>query len=241
MAPAPAPAPLSFWATPDSLLLEPAGGQGPALLVDRRSGALSLRDSGPPALRVGAPAAVHGVLGVIHLLDGPYLVLITGCEHVVTLHGAPIYAVTGTRVVPYGAPAASARPGLDRSERRDEARYLRLLQSALRERGLFFSLGVDLTLSAQRAAGAAADPAVAARPRWARGDRRFFWNRYLQQPLIDLGADSFVIPVIRGFVQQLGRLTLGGRAAELLLSVRGGGQQRETAARVQLASLAAAT
>lgn len=156
----------------------------------------------------------------MRLLAGPYMVLITGREHVATLRGEPVWAVTATTILPLFNAAAINSAKLSAEERRDEGRYLRLLAMAVSERGLYFANpAADLTLSAQRAAAAAADPAVSARPHWARADQRFFWNRFAQQPLIDLGADAYVLPVMRGSVQQLTRMSLGGRPANLLLIV----------------------
>ena len=48
----------------------------------------------------------------------------------------------------------------------------------------FYSYGTDITLTQQRFSAVCEDPAAAAKPQWARADRRFFWNKYLTQPLV---------------------------------------------------------
>ena len=48
----------------------------------------------------------------------------------------------------------------------------------------FYSYGTDITLTQQRFAAVHEDPAAANKPQWARADKRFFWNKYLTQPLI---------------------------------------------------------
>lgn len=49
----------------------------------------------------------------------------------------------------------------------------------------FYSYGTDITLTQQRMSDMTRDdPAAARKPQWARADKRFFWNKYLTQPLI---------------------------------------------------------
>ena len=49
----------------------------------------------------------------------------------------------------------------------------------------YYSYGTDITLTQQRFT-ALQESGEGHRPQWARADRRFFWNKFLTQPLIGL-------------------------------------------------------
>ncbi|MGH0115871.1 UNVERIFIED_CONTAM: hypothetical protein FKN15_054227 [Acipenser sinensis] len=64
----------------------------------------------------------------------------------------------------------------------------------------YYSLTYDLTNTVQRQN----DGEKTDKPLWQRVDDRFFWNKHMVQDLINLNnmqADSWILPVIQGFVQ----------------------------------------
>lgn len=75
----------------------------------------------------------------------------------------------------------------------------------------FYSYGTDITLTQQRFSAVHEDPAAASKPQWARADKRFFWNKYLTQPLVGeqcpmhTGTATHDCLVVRHMICLLGR------------------------------------
>jgi hypothetical protein len=138
-------------------------------------------------------------MGLIRLLSGDYLVVITDRELVGRLDGHPIYRVTATRLLP----TARSITHLSESKVNDEMHYLQLMDAALQSGVLHYSPSYDLTLTLQRQS-----QMDASKPMWQRADDRFFWNRHLQTRLIDLArtgvpVDDFILPIVHAFVHVL--------------------------------------
>ncbi|KAJ2783011.1 Phosphoinositide phosphatase sac1 [Coemansia interrupta] len=141
-------------------------------------------------------------MGMINLLRGPYLVLITGREVAGTIGLSTIYRVTETRVVKV---AADSRV-VSGTDAFDESTYLRLLHKALSVDSFFFSYDFDLTSSLERQQQKRSDTPVclASSAMYKTANDEFFFNKYLSEPLIKAVVDSsnagvFVLPVIHGF------------------------------------------
>jgi phosphatidylinositol 4-phosphatase len=45
--------------------------------------------------------SIHGIIGIIHLISGPYLIVITAKIRVGDINGHTIYKVQGTDMIPY--------------------------------------------------------------------------------------------------------------------------------------------
>lgn len=82
----------------------------------------------------------------------------------------------------------------------------------------FYSYGTDITLTQQRITDINHDdPAAAQKPQWARADNRFFWNKYLTQPLVgELCFMSDATCLVRHKGWLLGYLELEELRVELL-------------------------
>lgn len=152
----------------------------------------------------GKTVDVLGILGIIPLHTTYFLVVITARSHVTTLLGSPIYMATDFRFFPIS-------PKADKSLMKHpiERTLLELLKNHLYSAPFYFSHGWDLTSSLQRQAQvlqqAAAQGKQALAP-WEKADERFFWNRYLCEPLIAAtispqGQDlsRFILPCVFGF------------------------------------------
>ncbi|KAI5286948.1 hypothetical protein KEM52_001815 [Ascosphaera acerosa] len=153
-------------------------------------------------------SSVAGVLGILTLKLGKYVVVITKSRPVGRLRGHPVHKVEATDLLPLRAPHVQAADP-------DETAYLALIRGLLARSPLYFSYALDLTNSAQRQA--AADPAA---PLWARADDRFFWNKHLAADLIAAararpadhdGVSGYILPVICGMVDIAPATRLHGR------------------------------
>ncbi|KAJ1852581.1 Phosphoinositide phosphatase sac1 [Coemansia sp. RSA 1822] len=176
---------VSFY--PATVTIEASRGSSDThLVVDRSSGVVTTATSSPAfSASPQRTLSAHGVMGLINLQRGPYVVLITGREAVGAIGSSTVYRVSATRVVRVADDRTPA--GFDAA---DEATYVRLLESALQAQAYYFSYDMDLTCSLQRQN---ADPA--------QSNDEFFFNKYLAEPIINaVGSQSvFVLRVIHGF------------------------------------------
>lgn len=180
------------------------GGSGSpeSLLIDRATGAIT-RSKGQQRPPHGAAYSerIDGLLGIITLLRGRYLIVMTGSKHVATVQGCPIRQLVDTKIIPFATDKYAVH--LTADQEKDETRYLSLLNQVLQCGFFYFSYDYDLTLSTQRIAAIRTDPSANALPLWKRADPRFFWNRYLLTDLIQTGqADEYLIPLMNGYVFQ---------------------------------------
>nr|CAD1841922.1 unnamed protein product [Ananas comosus var. bracteatus] len=142
-------------------------------------------------------STIYGVAGVIRLLAGTYVLVITSQKDVGTYHGSSIYRVNSMRFLPCN----EALKHSTSQERRDEAYFTSLLSTVETTQGLYFSYERDLTVNLQRASKVAEERIY--KPLWKQADPRFIWNRNLLEELIEAKLDPFIIPVIQGSILQL--------------------------------------
>ncbi|KAJ2887930.1 Phosphoinositide phosphatase sac1, partial [Coemansia aciculifera] len=115
-----------------TVVIEAARGAGDErLVIDRDDGAVTsvLSSVATPAFAAAPQRTItaHGIMGIINLLRGPYLVLITGREVVGSIGSSTVYRASEIRVVK----AATDSRVLSGTDAFDEVNYLRLLDSAL--------------------------------------------------------------------------------------------------------------
>ncbi|KAI8324609.1 hypothetical protein GQ54DRAFT_296117 [Martensiomyces pterosporus] len=167
--------------------------------------------------------SAHGVLGLINLLRGPYLVLITGREAAGSIGSSTVYRVSETKVVKVAADSRVVA-GFDAI---DEATYLRLLDEALAAKSFYFSYDFDLTSSLERQQKQRQKQGTASAPFLYRtANDEFFYNRYLAEPIIDAvkgsqSAGVFALPVIHGFVECKQVMVKGTAFSYTLVTRRG--------------------
>ena len=144
--------------TPESFTLLPRRGTTrTALIVERPSGRLYSEHAeevnGRDATRM---RVCYGVIGVIRLLSGPYLIVITSRLLVAEICGHCIYKITGTMSLPIENvwTDGKAREGnwadASAQELRDEADYLKMIRLCCHDDALYFSYTYDITQSLQR-------------------------------------------------------------------------------------------
>lgn len=94
---------------------------------------------------------IAGLIGIITLLRGKYLVLNTETRVVGSIEGKKVYEIVGTEVLPF-SPSPVQDDLTDTTQRQDEEEYLALLQHFLATTPLLYSKHYDLTNSTQRLA-----------------------------------------------------------------------------------------
>ncbi|KAK4521380.1 uncharacterized protein ATC70_011995 [Mucor velutinosus] len=188
-------------------LIEPAK-EGPildhieTLTIYRSSGEIQLNAPQIQNAIVENELMVYGILGLIKLQAGEYMIVITGCQRVGTLmQGYDVLRATTFQILPIARNTNS----LSSQQLDDEQKYVQLLENHLQSNGFYFSYRYNITLSIQKQAYSADKGRDY---NWRNADTRFFWNRYLCEKLISATANSrihqdfshFILPVIQGFV-----------------------------------------
>ncbi|PKY48318.1 hypothetical protein RhiirA4_463893 [Rhizophagus irregularis] len=171
---------LRLYATNDSYTLVPyyldPNKAAQTLVINRDSGECLLDSAIPDPTAHTESLTVYGVFGIINLLAGGYLIVITGRERIGRLGIHDIFQANQFRILPF----AKNNNGLSEAQAHDEQHYLSLVESLLKSGTYYFSYTYDLTHTLQRQAQ------LTSGPLWQRADDRFFWNRYLQSKLIDV-------------------------------------------------------
>ncbi|KAI9224253.1 SacI homology domain-containing protein [Blastocladiella britannica] len=175
----------------------------PRLVIHRDTGAIEVLapTAAVPIGYYSESVEIDGVLGLVPLLAGDYLVVITRKTLVGRLFPDAehdVYSVQKTRILPVPRSVLA----LSDAQRRDEDTFLSLLDRMCSLGHMYFSPTWDLTSTVQ----VNLTRETTNVPLWQRTDRRFFWNHYLQSKLIDLTVSfphlhNFILPVICGYVK----------------------------------------
>ncbi|KAL6648318.1 hypothetical protein ACP70R_012542 [Stipagrostis hirtigluma subsp. patula] len=171
---------------------------GGAFAVARSDG--SLRPLSPDEAAAGSGCKVsriYGVAGIIRLLAGSYILVITSRKDAGSYQGSPVYHVNSMKFLCCN----EAIKNLTSQEKRDESYFMSLLRIAETTCGLYYSYDRDLTLNLQRASKLAAGRIH--KPLWKQADPRFVWNKHLLEELIEAKLDDLIIPLIQGNIQKL--------------------------------------
>ncbi|XP_023762606.1 phosphoinositide phosphatase SAC7 [Lactuca sativa] len=189
---------MRLWEFPDQYIVEPTdGSSGSCLAVNRVNGSMSLVDEVPHCTMVRVPKiqTVFGVVGMLKLLAGSYLLVITDRESVGTYLGHPFFKVLSLKVFPCDHSLKNS----PEEQKRVESEFSNLLKVAEKTHGLYFSYDVNITLSAQRLNDLGDESRLL--PLWRQAEPRFLWNNYMLEVFIDNKLDPYMLPVIQGSFQ----------------------------------------
>ncbi|XP_023518912.1 phosphoinositide phosphatase SAC7-like isoform X1 [Cucurbita pepo subsp. pepo] len=190
---------MRLWEFPDQYVIEPTDGScGSSLSVSRVDGSMKLIEELPQCSSVRVPKirTIFGVIGMLKLLAGSYLIVITDRESVGSYLGHPIFRISSLKVFPCDHSVNSSPV---EQQKKMEAEFSGLLNVAEKTPGLYFSYDTNLTLSAQRLHALGDESKLL--PLWRQAEPRFLWNNYLLEVLIDSKLDPYLLPVIQGSFQ----------------------------------------
>ena len=189
---------LRLYTTPEKFFvaaLSSAGSIDEVLLIDRLSSEVSLL-RGQTRLPVDATSSViHGIFGIVQLIAGPYLVVVTKRSPIGAINGETVWQVDETQIIPFSKTVLH----LTEKQKAHNKQYLSMISNALDTPRYYFSYTYDLTHTLQRLYNTS--PEFASFHLWERSDERFVWNRHLLRPLTsnpELGR--FALPILHGFV-----------------------------------------
>ncbi|KAK6797903.1 hypothetical protein RDI58_005605 [Solanum bulbocastanum] len=185
---------MRLWEFPDQYVVEPTDGScGSCLEISRVDGSVKLIDEVPECNSVRVPKIqkIFGVIGILKLLAGSYVLVITDRECVGSYFGHPIFKVSSMKFYPCDQSLKNSTA----EKKNMEAQFSALLNVIERTPGLYFSYNVNITLSAQRLHDLGDESML---PLWRQADPRFVWNNYMMEQLIDNKLDPFLLPVVQG-------------------------------------------
>ncbi|XAR58045.1 Phosphatidylinositol-3,4-bisphosphate 4-phosphatase [Bertholletia excelsa] len=189
---------MRLWEFPDIYVIEPINGSaGSYLSISRVDGSMNLTDDIPQCSspRVPKIQIIFGLIGILKLLEGSYLLVITKHECVGSYLGHPLFKVSSLKIFPCDHSLKSS----PLEQKRTEIDFSKLLGVAETTPGLYFSYDVNITLSAQRLHNLGDESKLL--PLWRQADPRYLWNNYVLEPLIDKKLDPYLLPVIQGSFQ----------------------------------------
>ncbi|ROT62709.1 phosphatidylinositol-3-phosphatase SAC1 [Penaeus vannamei] len=185
---------LVFHCTDDRFFVEPVNSKQ-LLVIDRVSHEITLEENSGQIPFSASRKNVYGLVGVIHLIAGPYLILITKRIKVGTLNKQTIWRLADTEIVPYARSLVS----LTAEQKLYNDKYLSMLQQVLSTPYFYFSYTYDLTHTLQRLYYTAEDFLQMALHE--RADVRFVWNQHLLRDLcVQPEMSAFCLPLVHGFI-----------------------------------------
>lgn len=185
---------LVFYQTDDRFFLEPVNSRQ-VLVIDRLSHDITLEENVGQVPFVATRRTVYGLVGILHLIAGPYLILVTRRTKVGMLNKQTIWRVQGTDIVPYARSTTFLTP----EQRQYNDKYISMVQQVLATPYFYFSYTYDLTHTLQRLYYTAEDFLQMALHE--RADPRFVWNQHLLRDLsVQPEMSAFCLPIMHGFV-----------------------------------------
>ncbi|XP_054715985.1 phosphatidylinositol-3-phosphatase SAC1-like [Uloborus diversus] len=186
---------LILYITPEKFLIEPVGAFDELLIIDRSSREISLQHNQGQIAPSATSQSICGIIGTIHLIGGPYLIVITKKSIVGDVCGQAIWRIEDTDVIPY------ARTMLHLTDEQSQYNksYLSMVQSVLKTPYFYFSYTYDLSHTLQRLHNTSPD--FLQMPLFQRADSRFIWNSYVMRDfLAQQELQNYWLPVIHGFI-----------------------------------------
>ncbi|XP_064611136.1 phosphatidylinositol-3-phosphatase SAC1-like [Liolophura sinensis] len=181
--------------TSDSFFIEPYNDSGTheLLVIDRLTQEITLSTNHGQIPSSAVTRTIYGIMGIIRLLAGPYLIVITGKTKVGDVDGHTIWRVTSTELHSYQRTLLH----LNEQQISDNKTYVSMVELALKSTGLYFSTTYDLTHTLQRLQNTSPDfLSLAMHERV-----RFVWNGHVLRELAQQSELArYCLPVIMGFV-----------------------------------------
>lgn len=207
---------LYLYKTPGKFYIQPITEPSEALVIDRQTCAITVNNkfsvSSVPANATSC--LIYGIVGIKHLIKGPYLIVITKASQIGSIAGEPIYSMDKADIIPFDInhDNSSFRLSSSSSSKQHDWNeiYLSMLESQLEVPNYYFSYTYDLRHSLQRSSDMM-------------DDYRFQWNTHVMEDLYRCGSDThrYILPIIHGFIS-INKITLGfGSMNWTLISRRG--------------------
>lgn len=182
--------------SPDKFFVESLTATQVVLVIDRITYELTLQTNNGQIPPIASRKPIAGILGIIPLVSGPYLVVVTRKARLGAVQGGEVWRVVETEIISY----ARAEHHLTPTQLEANRRYTGMLQSVLSTPYFYFSYTMDLSHCKQRL-DTLRSPDFSSKSLLDRAEQRFIWNWHLLGPLrSDPALHRYCLPVTHGFV-----------------------------------------
>jgi len=178
--------------TTDKFFIESFSEQQVLLVIDRINHELSLAPNKNQIPPVASRKPIHGIVGIINLISGPYLIVVTKKILQGVICGAEVWRVLETEIISF----SRSDHHLTESQKEANTRYTGMMKQVLSTPYFYFSYTHDITHTRQRKDSWSHEGSM-----FDRSDKRFVWNKHLLKPFLnDSKMHCYALPVIHGFV-----------------------------------------
>lgn len=197
-----------LYTVPDKFYAVPVNDFSRVLVVDRMTGTLTVQNNhteedlpNPQCRRV-----IYGIIGVINLLGGSYMLFITERKQIGTISDQNIYQIVQTEMLPS---STYKEKNMTADQISSNQQYIGMITKVLSTPYFYFSYSYDLTHSMQQINSFNTDFFL--KPLHERADERFIWNRKLVEQFDTPGVALFCVPILHGFIS-INKCNLNGKS-----------------------------
>ncbi|XP_066901016.1 phosphatidylinositol-3-phosphatase SAC1 isoform X2 [Halyomorpha halys] len=203
--------------TSDKFYIEPVQDSSISVIIDRATGNIIMSNgqgSNEDEKIIGDKKTIYGILGIIRLLAGQYLVVVTGRTKVGDIRKMEVFQMDSGEIIRFPRSASH----LNDKQIRIEKEYISMLESILATPHFYFSYSYDLSHTLQRLYNTSHDFLKV--PIYQRAKQEFVWNEYILSEFSkNSGASRFCLPIIHGYLS-ISSCILNGKSFSLILISR---------------------
>lgn len=164
--------------------------------ISRPDGEITVRNDIAPLIGIDRYITqCYGVFGIIRLIIGSYIIVITERDLVGEMNEHKIWHIKKCEILPI----FKAYRGQNQRQSEHNSRYLSMIHHVLSYSGFYYSSTYDITRTTQKIYNS--KTIFDGQPLFNRADTRFVWNHHLMKRLLEVdAARKFCIPIMLGFI-----------------------------------------
>ncbi|XP_047001816.1 phosphatidylinositol-3-phosphatase SAC1 isoform X2 [Schistocerca americana] len=183
-----------LYITPEKFYIE-ATNSNELLVIDRVSQDMLLQGKHVQIPQSSSSKPICGIVGIIRLIAGPYLIVVTRKWKVGTINNQDIWRIDECEVIPFSRTLLH----LTEKQTAENQQYVSMVDHVLKTPHLYFSYSYDLTHTLQRLHNTT--PEFLQMPLHERADPRFVWNsNLLREMATRQELHRFCLPIVHGFI-----------------------------------------
>ncbi|VVC32076.1 SAC domain [Cinara cedri] len=184
---------LNLYICPENIFIEPVQNTNVILNIDRIDFTSQKQTNNGQIPNAHTRIQIAGILGVVKLIAGPYIIVIQEKKLVGKISGHDIWQLVKIDMI--GIPKTKLH--LNDTQARMNLEYLNMVKQTFNTPYYYFSYSYDLTHTMQRIYNSSTT--FLNIPMYKRADQRFLWNNYLLTEFCN-NNHEFCVPIIHGFI-----------------------------------------
>lgn len=183
----------NMYICPNNIFIEPVQNTNVILNIDRIDFTSQKQTNNGQIPTESKSQTIAGILGVVKLLIGPYIIIIKKKKFVGKINGHDIWQLIDIDILPI----PKTKLHLNETQDRMDIEYLNMIKQTFNTPYYYFSYTYDLTHTMQRLYNTSTS--FVNIPMYERADQRFLWNHYLLKNFC-MEHHEFCVPIIHGFI-----------------------------------------